>query len=158
MYKKLKNEDFNAVLEYLSYFKDKSNSFYTIEKGNFYDPFRYRSKVYQFLDVLYKHNFIIVFDHPRWQPEAIKYVENPKLIESVDILTIRKLLTLHVRKERFCSGHLAAVIDTGHLLKILERLKELKKIWKTENASSIQPAYSRLTGENPKGNNYPDEI
>lgn len=126
MYKKLKKRDFNAVLEYLPYFKDKTNSFYTIEKGNFNDPFRYGSKVYQFLDTLQKHDFIIVFDHPSWQPEAFKYIENPKLLKSADILTLRKLLTLHTRKERFCSGHLASVIDTGHLVKIFKRLKELK--------------------------------
>jgi len=126
MYKKLKNKDFNAVLEYLPYFKDKTNSFYTIEKGNFYDPFRYSSKVYQFLGVLHKHNFIVVFDHSGWQTEALKYIEDPELIESADILIIRKLLTLHVRKERFCSGHLAAAVDTGHLVKILERLEGLK--------------------------------
>lgn len=126
MYKKLKKKDIDAVLKYLPYFKDKTNSFYTIENGNFYDPFKYSSEVYQFINILYKHNFIIVFDHPSWQPEALKYIENPKLLESTNILTLRKLLTLHVRKERFCSGHLAATVDTGHLVKILERLGELK--------------------------------
>ena len=126
MYKKLKKRDLDAVLKYLPYFKNKTNSFYTIEKGNFYDPFKYSSEVYQFINILYKHNFIIVFDHTSWQPEALKYIENPKFLESADILTLRKLLTLHVRKERFCSGHLATAIDTDHLIKILERLEELK--------------------------------
>jgi len=56
----------------------------------------------------------------------LKYIDNPELLESVDLLILRKLLTLHVKKERFCSGHLASVIDTGHLVKIFERLKELK--------------------------------
>ncbi len=126
MYKKLKNNNFDAVLKYLPYFKDKTNSFYTIEKGNFYDPYKYSSEVYEFLDILYKHKFIIIFNHPKWQTEALKYIEDPELLKSADLLTLRKLLTLHVRKERFCSGHLAAAIDTGHLFKILERLKELK--------------------------------
>ena len=126
MYKRLKKEDFDALLEYLPYFKDESNTLYTIEKGNFYDQYRYSSKVNQFIDVLYKHNFIIVFEYPSWQTEAKKYIEDPKLLESADLLILMKLLTLHIRKERFCSGHLAEVIDTGHLVKILERLKEIK--------------------------------
>ena len=69
---------------------------------------------------------MIEFDYLRWLNEAKKYIEDPKLLESADLLTLRKLLTLHIRKERFCSGHLAAAIDTGHLVKILERLKVLK--------------------------------
>jgi len=126
MHKGLKTKDIDAALKYLPYFRDKTNPFYTIEKRNFYDPFRYSSEVNQFVDVLYKHNFIIVFDHPSWQAEAKKYIEDPKLLESADILTLRKLLTLHIRKERFCSGHLVAMIDTGHLVNILERLKKVK--------------------------------
>ena len=117
MYKKLKNNNLGVVLEYLSYFKDKSSSFYTIEKGNFYDPYRYSSKVYQFVDTLKEHNFLILFNHPRWQPGVIKYIEDSKLLESADLLTLRKLLTLHIRKERFCSGNLADAIDTGHMVK-----------------------------------------
>jgi O-acetyl-ADP-ribose deacetylase len=69
---------------------------------------------------------MIEFDYPRWQNEALKYIENPKLLESSDLMILRKLLTLHIRKERFCSGYLAVAINTGHLVKILERLEELK--------------------------------
>ena len=114
------------ILQYLPYFKDKTNSFYTTQKGNYYDPFKYSSEVHEFIKILHKHNFIILFDHPRWQSEACKYIENPELLESADLLTLQKLLTLHIRKERFCSGHLAGAIDSGHLLKILERLQALK--------------------------------
>jgi O-acetyl-ADP-ribose deacetylase len=126
IYKEIKKKDIDKILEYLPYFKDKTNSFYTIESENYFDPYSYSGRVNQFIDTLYKHNFIISYDYPSWQPEAIKYVEDPKLLESADLLTLQKLLTLHVRKERFCSGHLASVIDEGHLLKILERLKKLR--------------------------------
>jgi len=127
IYKKLKKKDIDKILEYLPYFKDKTNSFYTIENGNFYDPYKYAPKVNQFIELLYQHNFIISFDYPSWQKEAIKYINDPKLLESADLLTLQKLLTLHVRKERFCSGHLAEVIDEGHIVKILERLKEIER-------------------------------
>ena len=29
------------------------------------------------------------------------------------------LLTLHVRKEKFCEGHIAAMIEAGHIRRIL---------------------------------------
>jgi len=37
------------------------------------------------------------------------------MLERADLETIRKLLTLHVRKERFCEGHLLGMFESGHL-------------------------------------------
>jgi len=39
---------------------------------------------------------------------------------------IRKLLTTHVRKERFCEGHLLAMFESGHIVNVLRRLKGLR--------------------------------
>jgi len=57
----------------------------------------------------------------------VKYFNNPDLLNDVGIETLQKLFTLHQRKERFCSGHFAEVIKSGHLVKMLERLKEIRK-------------------------------
>jgi len=35
------------------------------------------------------------------------------------------LLTIHVRKERFCEGHLACVCESGHIVSVLKKLKQL---------------------------------
>ena len=107
----------NFALQKKWLLKDIADRIKTVEKDNFYDPYKYSSKVYQFVDTLKKHNFMIVFDHSRWQSEANKYIEDPKLLESADLLTLRKLLTLHIRKECFCSGHLTDAIDTRHMVK-----------------------------------------
>ncbi|MBN1128044.1 MAG: hypothetical protein JXA71_03610 [Chitinispirillaceae bacterium] len=41
-------------------------------------------------------------------------------------ILVRKLCTLHVRKDRFCEGHLAGIVEAGHMTEILKRLKELR--------------------------------
>ena len=55
----------------------------------------------EFLDILYKQNFIIIFNHPVWQSQALKYIKDPELLKSANLLTLQKLLTLQIRKERF---------------------------------------------------------
>ena len=122
----MENKNIDSILKYLPYFKNRSNKFYRIDKAQIMDPYIYDGKVHDFVRTIYKENFIIIFDYPRWQMQALKYFRNSKLLESADIITLRKLLTLHIRKDRFVSGHLADMIDSGHILKILKRLKEIR--------------------------------
>jgi hypothetical protein len=42
-------------------------------------------------------------------------------------MTLRKLLTTHVRADRFVEGHLAGVLESGHMLAILRRLKDIRQ-------------------------------
>ncbi len=67
----------------------------------------------------------IPFDWGNWQNEAARLCADPSLIQNADLLTIRQLLTTHVRKERFCEGHLAALCASGHIVSVLKRLKQL---------------------------------
>ena len=62
------------------------------------------------------------FDWGKWQEAAQEYVEQPRKIETANITVIQKLLTTHVRKERFCEGHLAEMFENGHVLGLLRRL------------------------------------
>jgi hypothetical protein len=68
----------------------------------------------------------INFDWPSWQEEAERICCETGELEKADLETIRKLLTLHMRKERFCEGHLAAVCESGLMLSTLRRLKALR--------------------------------
>jgi len=54
-------------------------------------------------------------------------------LKNADIKIIRKLLTLHIRKERFYEGHLIDIIDSGHMVIILNRLVQIR-----ENMFSIK--------------------
>ena len=56
-----------------------------------------------------------------WQETAREYVEDPAKVESADAETIQKLLTTHVRKERFFEGHLAAMFENGHVVALLQK-------------------------------------
>ncbi len=50
------------------------------------------------------------FDWIAWQDEANQFVKHPEYIKTTDAKTIRKLLTLHVRMDRFSDGHLAKML------------------------------------------------
>jgi hypothetical protein len=78
------------------------------------------------IDALVK--LIIVFDWPAWSEEAPALMEDPAALAKADLLTLRKLITTHVRVERFNEGHLAGQFESGHLLAILYRLKELRDV------------------------------
>ena len=62
-----------------------------------------------------------------------EYMENEKLIHGKDIdeLTYKEIgtmLTAIIRGDRFCSGLIYSKVKDGTILKLLERVKELKNI------------------------------
>lgn len=79
----------------------------------------------EFQQALYDNGWIKPFDWGEWQETARAHVEDPAKVESADAETIQKLFTTHVRKERFCEGHLAAMFENGHIVGLLRRLREL---------------------------------
>lgn len=116
----------DRILAFLSFFESKDSKFYEVRTDvSLFEPYVYTSKVNEFINILYSEEFIIPFDWSAWD-EGIKFIEQPDLLESADFTTLKKLLTVHIRQERFCSGHLAAMIDQGHILAILKRLKQIR--------------------------------
>jgi hypothetical protein len=67
------------------------------------------------------------FDWGAWQDEAIKYVQDPDLLAQADVDTIERLLTLHIRRDRFNDGHLAWAVESGHIIAILRRLQDIRR-------------------------------
>jgi len=74
---------------------------------------------------LYKSGCIINFDWPSWQNEAQKYLEDSSRLKNADLLTTCKILTTHIRKERFCEGHLSVMINNGHFIAVLKHFIKL---------------------------------
>ena len=110
--------------------------------------FRFSPEARRFLKVLHEDGWIQMFDWGAWQPRAIKLYRNPRLLGRVGLPTLQRLLTLHVRKERFCTGHLENVFASGHLRAILERIDELHRAErgkKTPAAPSRRSAASAST-------------
>lgn len=82
-------------------------------------------EAWAFHDALLEHGWVAPFDWPAWQDEAEAYVEDASKLAAADLSTLQKLLTLHVRKERFCTGHLLDMFERGHITAILKRLETI---------------------------------
>lgn len=90
--------------------------------------FEFSEAVSEFQQALYDNGWIVPsFDWGAWQETAREHVENPGKIETADATTIQNLFTTHVRKERFCEGHLASMFENGHIVVLLRRLRELRR-------------------------------
>ena len=90
-------------------------------------PFlKYYEAVNEFITILYEEGFIIIsFDWVHWQ-YGKNLCKNPKALEKAKLKTLQKLLTVHIRCERFCEGHLAIELESGDIIGILRRLKEIR--------------------------------
>ena len=82
----------------------------------------YNSVVLSFEESLYQHGFIRNFDWMKWTPDAQRIFDNPALLQRARMTTCVRLLTLHVRTERMCDGHLGAMLEAGHITAILRRM------------------------------------
>jgi O-acetyl-ADP-ribose deacetylase len=121
-------ENIDNILTFLTLFSNQDCQSYDIQTEPLtLDPYNYSKEFNRFITALYTEKFVISFDWTNWQHEANLFVTTPELLNVADISTIQKLFTSHVRKERFCSGHLAPLIDNGHFLTILHRLEAIRK-------------------------------
>jgi hypothetical protein len=117
-----------AILEFLPIFEKPGFQFgaWTAPNGQF--PFySYGADTLRFIDALHAQNILVRFDWPEWQETAGYYVNNPASLVSADLLTLRKLLTTHVRKGQFVEGHLAGMLESGHITTILRRLMAIRR-------------------------------
>lgn len=127
----------DALLPFLSDFEAEGYSYgeWRSAEGGLGD-YADSDEVRVFVQVLYRHGWIVPFDWPSWQDEAERLVGSPEELAEVDAATIRRLLTVHVRKDRFCEGHLAEVLESGHILALLRRLREIRHAEPNETAHS----------------------
>ena len=70
---------------------------------------------------------MLVFDWPEWKEQARLYIDDPQQLAQADLLTLRKLLTTHLRLDRFNEGHLLQMHENGHLVALLQRLAEISE-------------------------------
>jgi Family of unknown function (DUF6508) len=77
-----------------------------------------------FVSTLGKGGWVFVFDWMSWANDARQMIETGGL-ESADLLTLRKLLALLVRRDRFVEGSLGEAFESGLVLRILYRLRAI---------------------------------
>lgn len=126
-YRDLEASDIDRILAFLPRLESPKAPLYelTTEKLHI-DPYRYSDEVRQFIEELYATEFIFAFDYNEWMSkEGGRYLSS-HAIASADLIVLRRLITAYVRKERFCSGVLAEILDNGFLVAILRRLAELR--------------------------------
>jgi len=124
----LSTADIDAVLQFLPILEADGFVFgeWHSQEGTF-PHFNFSAEADRFHRCLYDNNWIVSFDWPQWQEEAECLCASPEMLECADLETIRKLLTLHVRKERFCEGHLLGMYKSGHLTRLLRRLHAIRR-------------------------------
>lgn len=119
-------QSIEKLLPFLSVFQTPNFKAGTwITKKGVFPWLDYSAEVAEFTRLLYDSGMIVAFDWSNWTTESGAYFENPEKIETADLETIRKLFTTQVRKDRFCEGHLAEMIENGHVALLLERLEQL---------------------------------
>jgi hypothetical protein len=75
--------------------------------------------------------FVQVAAKPCWQDQHYVAKEpgpilaDAAAVKKAGLDQVRSMLTYSVRGERFCTGHLEAMIDGGYLTRLLQRLKEI---------------------------------
>jgi len=87
----------------------------------------YSVDAHRLLEFLSGSRFFQPFDWPAWQENAQRFVLEPERIRSASMADLQRLFTTHIRKERFCAGHFAAMLESGHIAAIVERVAELAK-------------------------------
>ena len=100
--------------------------------GSICMPYYEENKVVSlFRSIAYDIPIIIPFDWGKWE-KGRKIVNNPYFdYQTVDIITICKIITSIVRNDRFCEGALISAFESGLILKLLisieNQLMEKKK-------------------------------
>jgi len=115
-----------AILAFLPIFESPGFAFgeMVAQPGQF-PCAREAPEVSAFVQALHDNGWVEPFDWSEFQDEATGYFEDPSRLETVGLETIRKLLTLHVRKDRFCDGHFLEMLEAGQIQAILRRLATL---------------------------------
>lgn len=85
----------------------------------------YTPDVFDFIKTHSANGFIQPFDWMNWQEEE-QLMDRRTLLQKASLQTLRKLLTAHVRADRFSEGHLAAVFESGHITMIMTPMAEIQ--------------------------------
>lgn len=125
----LTKQNIDAVLAAKSMFQNGGTDLYKRRNEPLSaNPYVYSDDLKRFMSILRNEGFVAPsFDWAGWRNEAQRYIDDPDTLESADLATIQKLLTTHVRLDRFNGGHFAEMIENGHIQAILDRLEEIRE-------------------------------
>ncbi|MBN1313988.1 MAG: hypothetical protein JXA42_00910, partial [Anaerolineales bacterium] len=121
-------QQLDAVLKFLPIFEESEVNFGKwVRQKNGPSQFTISQEATDFIETLYAQKIVFSFDWPNWKVEASRLYTDPQTLQQADLLALRKLLTTHVRQDRFSDGHLTYMFECGHLTAILRRLEEIRE-------------------------------
>jgi hypothetical protein len=112
-------------IEKVEQFGDDTEAMKLLEQGILdMNPYEEHPIVQQFRDVVYSIPIMIDFNWGEWA-EGRKMVSDEDFdYDSIDIPTKCKIITAIVRNDRFCSGQLVDVFESGLMLKVLKSIRK----------------------------------
>lgn len=98
-----------------------------VRPGVFHWPYVvFAPEVDAFVACLYDSDIVAGADWNTWLEEGgFAFYEDPDRLAGASLEQCRMLLIAHVRNDRFVDGHLLSVLRDGHLVQVLERIREL---------------------------------
>lgn len=88
-----------------------------------------------FIQACYDENFVQPFDWNKWSSRHQTELSDDTFIAQANTSRIIRLLTTHIRADRFCDGHLLSVLEDGTIARILKRLEQI-------NSEQSPPAFN----------------
>jgi hypothetical protein len=96
------NEDLDRLVGFLPFIKNDSHRW--TEEGYLSD-----TRLQAFYQELLR-KWVRPCNWPEWKTQGMAYYKNPDLLKKAELHEVVKLITLHVRQDRFAEGHLLSVI------------------------------------------------
>ena len=130
---KVSKEGICRLLSFLPFFEECDGTDYgvgpkvaAVEKGvASIRPAALSPKASDFVTACYEEHFVQPFDWGDWNRRHGGDLTSDAFIAEADLSAIIKMLTAHIRADRFCDGHLLSVMKDGTALKILKRLRDI---------------------------------
>jgi hypothetical protein len=87
----------------------------------------YHPAVIALMEAFRENHFVQPFEWGHWGGNAAKIFEDANQLSNATLETCIKLITLHVRQDRFNGGHFGEMVRSGHISAILHRLAALRE-------------------------------
>jgi hypothetical protein len=147
-------EDLDAVLIHLPQLRDlveARTSDPDAGEGLYSEEFS--AAVRKVVKAFFQHRFMFPFNYQPWMEEARNLEENRELLAKADLDTLRKLVVVHWRQDYwdYDNAHWEFIASNGHLVALLDRLKEIAETMEPQAKSSV----GKFTWD--EGNRLPDQ-
>lgn len=129
------NEKIGRLTEFLPYFEAPGATLGEVVSPSpssttkYFPFFKFNKVGVAFCEACYELGWVkLDFNWGRWKSteEALKLRDDPEHLAQADADQISKVLTCLLRQERFCEGSLENALQSGWLLRIIQRLDAIK--------------------------------